>query len=98
MLLTNDQIQSIAAPIAESYGIRSMSLFGSYARGEATEDSDVDLLIERGDALRGWDIGGLYVDLCGALGKELDLVTVAGADPEFLARIRKDEVKLYEQS
>ena len=98
MLLTNDQIQSIAAPIAESYGVRSMSLFGSYARGEATEDSDVDLLIERGDALRGWDIGGLYVDLCDALGKELDLVTVAGADPEFLARIRKDEVKLYEQS
>ena len=95
MVLTSDQIQSITAPIAASYGIKSLSLFGSYARGEATEDSDVDLLVERGDALRGWDIGGFYVDLCDALGKELDLVTVASADPAFLERIRQDEVKLY---
>lgn len=97
MVLTIDQIQRIAAPIAASYGILSLSLLGSYARGEATEDSDVDLLIERGDALRGWEIDGLYVDLCDALEKELDLVTVECMDPDFLSRIRQDAVKLYEQ-
>ena len=97
VVLTINQIQRITVPIAASYGIKSMSLFGSYARGEATEDSDVDLLIDRGDALRGWDIGGLYADLSDALGKELDLVTVAGTDPDFLSRIRQDEVKIFER-
>ena len=36
----------IISPIAASYGIKSLSLFGSYARGEATENSDVDILKE----------------------------------------------------
>lgn len=93
---TVEQIRDLTAPIASSYGIRSLSLFGSYARGEATTDSDVDILIDRGTALRGWEIGGLYNDLSEALGKELDMVTVSGADPAFLDKIRKDEVLLYE--
>ena len=97
MVYTNEQIRDITAPIAESYGVRSLSLFGSYARGEANEDSDVDLLLDRGSGARGWEIGGLYTDLSEALGKELDLVTVAGADEDFLRRIRQDEVMLYEQ-
>ena len=66
--------------------------------GEATTDSDVDLLIDRGSALKGWEIGGLYSDLCDALGKELDMVTVSGADPAFLQEIRRDEVILYENA
>lgn len=98
MIYTNEEIRHITAPIAASYGVKSLSLFGSYARGEATEESDVDLLLDRGSALRGWEIGGLYMDLSEALGKELDLVTVSGADAGFLNRIRQDEVMLYEQS
>ena len=72
-------------------------LFGSCARGEERPDSDVDLLLDRGNGVRGWEIGGLYTDLSEALGKELDLVTVTGADDDFLGRIREDEVVLYEQ-
>jgi hypothetical protein len=98
VIYTNEQLRSIIAPIAASYGVKSLSLFGSYARGEATEDSDVDLLLDRGSGVRGWEIGGLYTDLCEALGKELDLVTVSGADADFLGHIRQDEVVLYEQS
>ena len=64
---------------------------------EANEESDVDLLLDRGNGVRGWEIGGLYTDLSEALGKELDLVTVTGADDDFLGRIREDEVVLYEQ-
>jgi len=98
MIYTREQIQGIAAPIAAAYGVKRLSLFGSYARGEATDGSDIDILIDRGMGLRGWEIGGLYYDLCEALGKELDLVTVTGADKDFLNRIRRDEVVLYEQS
>ena len=97
MIYTIDQIRSIAAPIAASYGIKSMHLFGSYARGEATEHSDVDLLIDRGNLRSGFALGGLYADLRDGLRKELDLVTTQGVDADFLTRIRADEVLIYEQ-
>lgn len=97
MIYTINQIREIASPIAASYGVKKMSLFGSYARGEATEESDIDLLVDRAGMAAGWAIGGLYSDLREALGKELDMVTTAGAEGAFLARIHRDEVTLYER-
>ena len=97
MIYTIDQIRRIAAPIAAAYGIKSMRVFGSYARGEATEHSDVDLLIDRGSLRSGFALGGLYADLRDGLRKELDLVTTQGADADFLLRIQPDEVMIYEQ-
>ena len=95
MIYTVDEIRRIAAPIAAAYGVRSLSLFGSYARGEATEDSDVDLLLDWTGISSGWAVGGLYADLREALNKELDMVTTTGAEEAFLSRIRMDEVPLY---
>ena len=63
MIYTIEQIRQIASPIAASYGVRSMRLFGSYARGEATENSDLDILIDRGNIRSGFVLGGLYQDL-----------------------------------
>ena len=97
MIYTIEQIRSIAAPIAAAYGVKSMRLFGSYARGEATEHSDVDLLIDRGSLRSGFALGGLDADLRDGLRKELDLVTTQGADESFLLRIKPDEVVIYEQ-
>ena len=48
MRYTINEIKNKTNPIAKAYGIGRMSLFGSYARGEATDDRDVDLYIERG--------------------------------------------------
>ena len=98
MIYTVDQIRSLTAPIAEAYGVKRLSLFGSYARGEATDASDVDLLVDRGDIRSGFIMGGLYIDLRDALNKELDMVSTRGASPEFLLRIRKDEIELYERT
>ncbi len=97
MIYTIDQIRRIAAPIAAAYGVKSMRLFGSYARGEATEHSDVDLLIDRGSLRSGFALGGLYADLRDGLQKELDLVTTQGADADFLPHIQPDEVMIFEQ-
>lgn len=63
-------------PIAEQYKLSSVSLFGSYARGDATEESDIDIIVGDGD-YGGWKIGGLYEDLKEALQKEIDLLTEA---------------------
>lgn len=97
MLYTIDQIREITAPIAERYGLKRLSLFGSYARGEATEDSDIDIIVDRGDMRGGLIMGGLYYDLCESLGKELDMVTTKSIDGRIREKILEDEVILYDK-
>lgn len=96
-MLTIDEIKRAVAPICERYGVERLSLFGSYARGEADELSDVDLIVDKYDEkkLRGFAWGGLYADIQEALGVEIDLVSRRGTRQKFLDRIAKDEVLLY---
>ena len=71
-------------------------LFGSYARGEEREDSDIDLRIDKGD-IRGLQFAGLLGDLEEALGSKVDLISTAGMDEHFLREIEPEEVLLYER-
>ncbi|MBR4153716.1 MAG: nucleotidyltransferase domain-containing protein [Selenomonadaceae bacterium] len=93
-MLTIEDIKKAVVPICERYGVERLSLFGSYARGEADEQSDVDLIHDGGN-FRGWEYGGFYGDLQRALGLELDLVDREEAGKRFLSKIAKDEVLLY---
>lgn len=52
MVYTMDEIREKAIPIAQKFGIKRLSLFGSYARNEANDESDVDFIIN-GDDLHG---------------------------------------------
>ncbi|MDR1014194.1 MAG: nucleotidyltransferase domain-containing protein [Coriobacteriales bacterium] len=47
MRYTYPEIRSRIAPVAEKYGIPAVYLFGSYARDEANDDSDIDIIYER---------------------------------------------------
>ena len=78
MIYTVDEIKERVAPIADKYHLAAVYLFGSYARREATENSDVDLLVDReGSTIRGmFDMGALYEDLRHSIGKEIDLITM----------------------
>ncbi len=75
---TIEEITRRIVPVAQKYGLSAVYLFGSYARGDATAESDVDLLVD----LSGTDIdsllklGGLYSDLEEALETSIDLVTL----------------------
>ncbi len=77
MVYTLDEIARRIRPVAEKYRLKAVYVFGSYARGEAREDSDIDLLVDlTGADLSGFfAIGGLYNDLEAALEKEIDFVT-----------------------
>ena len=79
MPYTIDEIRQKTAPLAKQYGISKMSLFGSYARGTATENSDVDLLIDtEGTAIKSLlDLAAVYCELEEALGKPIDLLTLS---------------------
>ena len=97
-----DEIREIVAPIAKQHGVDKVFLFGSYARGDATPASDVDLCVDA-PKLRGlFALGGLYADLEDALKKSIDVVTTGSLkynkDEAFLENLRKDRVLLYELS
>lgn len=70
-----EEIVERVRPVAEKYGLRSVYLFGSYARGDADDDSDVDLLVDA-ENVHGFRFFGMYDDFCTALEKEVDMVTL----------------------
>ena len=64
--------------IARSHRVISMAVFGSAARGDGTEGSDIDFLVEMEDGASLFDLGGLQFELSELLGTEVDLVTRGG--------------------
>lgn len=97
MPYTIDEIRTKAMPIAIRYGVDSFSLFGSYARGDADEKSDLDFLIQKGDVKSLLAYCGMLAELEDVFNCPVDLVVKnAIKDEDFLAEIVRDEVKLYE--
>ena len=99
-----EEIRRRVEPIAKRYKLAAVYLFGSYARGEATADSDVDLLVDLSNSdVRGLVLGGLYNDLEEALGVGVDLVTVASltqptafhSDLVLRANIERERMMIY---
>ena len=94
-IYTIDEIRDIAAPIAAAHGVDRLWLFGSYARGEATAQSDIDLCVDCGRIRTLFQLGGLYEDLREGFDKELDMITTGHSDKAFLQRIQPEQVVLY---
>ncbi|MCL2087399.1 MAG: nucleotidyltransferase domain-containing protein [Oscillospiraceae bacterium] len=84
MIYTLKELSEKISPIARKYDIPTVYIFGSYARGDATDDSDVDVLIQRKGSkiVTMFDMGGLYNDLDEKLCKSLDLVTLEALEQE----------------
>ena len=97
-MYTIDEIKNIVAPIAKAYGVQRVFLFGSYARGEATKNSDVDLRVDKGNLRGMFALGALYSDLEDSLGKDLDLLTTGSLDQRFLDQIAGEEIVLYDRT
>lgn len=99
-IYTIDEIKKIISPIAADYGIKTIYLFGSYARGEATADSDIDFRIDAPGIDSLFQMGALYADLEDAFGKKFDLITNASLkynrDTLFLQNMRREEKIIYD--
>lgn len=92
---TVEEIKDIVSNIAERYGAERIYLFGSYARGNATVNSDIDLRIDKGQIQGLFKLCGLHVELEDALGVPVDLLSTDSLDESFLNEISKEEVLLY---
>ena len=99
---TLDEIAELIAPVAEKHNIPRVYIFGSYARGEATADSDVDLMIEVGD-LNGLEVMGALEDFKTVLKKPVDLITTRSLTQDrtqqyskiFIKNLEKEKMVIY---
>lgn len=80
--------------ICAKYGARNVRVFGSVARGEADDTSDIDLLVELEPGRSLFDLGGLQYELERALGHRVDVVTERGLKEHVRLRVLKEAVPL----
>ena len=80
--------------IAARHGARKVRVFGSVARGEADETSDVDFLVELEPGRTLFDLGGLLMDLRDLLGRDVDVVTERGLKTRIRTRVLQEAVAL----
>lgn|SRR3990167_9374038 len=86
-------IQKKIIPILKKNDVVRAGIFGSYARGEATKKSDIDILIQPPKGL-GFGFAGIELELEKKLKKKVDLLTYNSIHPLLKSRILREEVKI----
>ena len=80
--------------MAERYGLCDVRVFGSMARGDANETSDVDLLVTLPPDRTGLALGGLLMDVSELLGRKVDVLTERSLHPALRERVLREAVPL----
>lgn len=99
-MLTREQIQETVAAYFKDKPVKRVYLFGSYARGDADENSDVDLLVElqENPCVTYFTLGGFLGDMETAFAKQVDLVPEHSVYPSIRKHIEQDKILLFEAS
>lgn len=92
------EIKSKIIPILIKNGVKKASIFGSYARGDYTKKSDVDILIDYGDNEKSlFDLIGLQREIEEKVKKKVDLGEYSTIRPRIKERILREQVHIYEE-
>jgi len=96
-IYTISQIRGALTPLFNEYGIKKAILFGSYVKGEANEESDIDFCVDSG--LRGLDFMLLVDEMSNLLKKDVDVfdVTHIKENSRIETEINKTGVVIYEK-
>ena len=99
-IISVDTIREKTVPILRNYPVNKAILFGSYAKGNATIGSDIDLYIDTNGKLRGLDFVGLLEILVDTLGMDIDLIDRSHIEPDSLImqEIENGGMVIYEKS
>ncbi len=96
--MNKEEVIRKTLPLFQKSGfVLSASLFGSFARGEETPESDVDFLVELAAGTSLLDLSGLILDLRQILHKKVDVVSKGGIHPHLATRILNDTIPFYEK-
>ncbi len=88
-----EEIKSKIKKVLKKYGVVRAGIFGSYARGEQNDKSDVDVLVKLSKPM-GFDFVGIKFDLEDTLGKSVDLVSYRALHKLLKKQILKEEVRI----
>lgn len=80
--------------LAQQHGIRNVRLFGSMVRDDATNESDVDFLVDLEEGRDLFDLGELLMDLQDLLNRKVDLVTESSLNTKIGNQILEEAVSL----
>ena len=80
--------------LAKQHGVKSISLFGSMVRGDVSDNSDVDFLVELEQGRDLFDLGELLMDLQALLQRKVDVVTQNALHPSISSQILKEAQQL----
>lgn len=94
-LYTVSEIKDIVFPVAKKYNFKSVSLFGSYARGEATEQSDIDLIIDVYNTIDLFTLAEIIQCFETAFRKKVDVLIQTNITPDLMWNIIDDEILMY---
>lgn len=90
-----EEIKNKILPILKRYDIKRAGVFGSLVRGEAREDSDIDILVEIGrDDISLLDFVGIKLEMEEAIGRKIDLVEYSAIKPLIKKQILSEEVTI----
>jgi predicted nucleotidyltransferase len=79
------------ADLTKKYPLKSLALFGSYARNEQTESSDIDVMVEFSEPV-GMEFIDLLIDLEHIFKRKIDLISRKGIKPHYLPYIEEDAI------
>jgi hypothetical protein len=88
------EIQRKIRPILRQHGVVRASVFGSFAKNEAKDESDLDLLIEFGDKKTLLDMVALRIDLEQELDRKVDLLTFRSLHPLIKDSVLREQVAI----
>lgn len=93
--ISREDIAEAIVPVLERYHVRRSGLFGSYVSGTATQESDVDILVELDDEYSLLDFVRLKHELEEALGRSVDLVEYDALKNPLREQVLNEEVRIY---
>jgi predicted nucleotidyltransferase len=86
-----EQIKKLAVPILQRYGVKRAGLFGSWARGDMTGSSDIDILVKTGENMSLFEFVHLKHELEDALERQIDLVEYQTIKPRLKPILLREE-------
>jgi len=86
-----ETLRRLKPTLRDKFKVKEIGVFGSYARGEEAEESDVDVLVEFYEPI-GWEFIDLKDFLEEILGREVDLVTMGALKPRLRDRILEEVI------
>ena len=90
-----DEIINKLVNFLKKYGVKKIEIFGSYARGDAKPESDLDVIVEFEDRKSLLELVGIEQELEDTLGIKVDLLTRASISPYLIEKIGKESMVVF---